>query len=200
MFSEGKIMPQAFILAGPNGAGKSTLSTRFVPRGVPFLNADDIAREIAQPGRSADIAAGRLLLARLDEVEQARIDFAVETNLANRTLALRIPRWREAGFEVLLYFVWVPSAEIAVERVAQRVRSGGHNIPEATIRRRYRVGLRMFFDVYQPLVDVWRVYDNSGEGRPSVIAKGRVRRRETWDSIVQEVRNGDTGGEGDRSL
>lgn len=193
-------MPQAFILAGPNGAGKSTLSTRFVPRGVPFLNADDIAREIAQPGRSADIAAGRLLLARLDEVEQARIDFAVETNLANRTLALRIPRWREAGFEVLLYFVWVPSAEIAVERVAQRVRSGGHNIPEATIRRRYRVGLRMFFDVYQPLVDVWRVYDNSGEGRPSVIAKGRVRRRETWDSIVQEVRNGDTGGEVDRSL
>ena len=182
-------MPQAFIIAGPNEAGKSTLAARFVPHGVPFLNADNIAREIGQPGRSADIAAGRLLLARLDEMERARTDFAVETNLANRTLASRIQRWQAAGFEVLLYFVWIRSADAAVQRVAHRVQSGGHNIPEATIRRRYRAGLRLFFDVYQPLVDSWRVYDNSDGAGPSAVARGRVRRRDIWDLIVQEARN-----------
>lgn len=192
-------MPQALIIAGPNGAGKSTLAARLVPPGIPFLNADDIAREIAQPGRSGDIAAGRLLLARLDEMERMRNDFAVETNLASRTLVSRIQRWREAGFEVLLYFVWIPSADAAVQRVAYRVRSGGHNIPEATIRRRYRAGLRLFFDVYQPLVDVWRVYDNSDGAGPSVVARGRVRRRGTWDLILQEARS-DTAEQDDRSL
>lgn len=182
-------MPQALILAGPNGAGKSTLAARLVPPHVPFLNADNIAREIAEPGQSADIAAGRLLLERLDEMEQKRASFAIETNLANKTLAGRIPRWRAAGFDVLLYYIWLPSADTAVQRVAQRVRSGGHNIPEATIRRRYRAGLRLFFDVYQPLVDVWRIYDNSGDAGPSVVARGRVRRRAIWDRIVQETRS-----------
>ena len=123
-------MPQIVILAGPNGAGKSTLATRFVPRGVPFLNADEIARTLAPlPGQNADIAAGRLLLARLDEAVQAKVSFAVETNLANRTLATRVPRWQEAGYVVSLVFVWIPSADLAVQRVAARVRSGGHPIP-----------------------------------------------------------------------
>ena len=88
---EGK-MPQAVIIAGPNGAGKSTLAARFVPRGVPFLNADDIAREIHQPGQSVDVAAGRILLERLDAREHDHVGFALETNLANRTLAARIAR------------------------------------------------------------------------------------------------------------
>lgn len=180
-------MPQALILAGPNGAGKSTLAARLVPPNVPFLNADNIAREIAEPGHNADIAAGRLLLTRLDAMEQQHASFAIETNLANRTLAARIPRWRENGFEILLYFIWLPNADTAVERVAQRVRSGGHDIPEATIRRRYQTGLRLFFDVYQPLVDIWRVYDNSGERRAGIVAQGRVRQWAVWENIQQEA-------------
>ncbi len=182
-------MPQAFIIAGPNGAGKSTLAARFVPSGVPFLNADDIAREIRQPGQNADIAAGRLLLERLDARERDHGSFALETNLANRTLAGRIPRWQSQGYRVTLLFVWLPSADLAVARVAARVRSGGHDIPEATIRRRYEVGLRMFLRVYQPLADVWRIYDNSDRSGAKLVAQGRIRQRETWTRIWEDNRH-----------
>ena len=181
-------MPQLVILAGPNGAGKSTLAARFVPPGVPFLNADNIARTLAPaPGHNTDIAAGRLLLARMDEFVQAKTSFALETNLANRTLSARIPRWQEAGYTVSLVFVWIPSADLAVERVAARVRSGGHDIPEATIRRRYNTGLQAFFEVYQPLVDRWRLYDNSGLGAATLVAQCRVRQPVIWRIIRQEI-------------
>ena len=148
--------PQILIIAGPNGAGKSTVAASYIPRGIPFVNADNIAHELeTPPGPTTDLAAGRILLKRLAELEREKASFALETNLANHTLAARIPRWRTAGYEVSLYFVWVPSADMSVERVAARVRSGGHHIPEETIRRRYRVGLRFFFETYQDLVNRW---------------------------------------------
>lgn len=184
-------MPQIVILAGPNGAGKSTLAARFVPPGVPFLNADNIARSLTPaPGRNVDIAAGRLLLARIDEAVQAKISFALETNLTNRTLATRIPRWQQAGYTVSLVFVWIPSADLAVQRVAARVRSGGHDIPEATIRRRYKAGLHAFFEVYQPLVNAWRLYDNSGPAGATLVAHGRVKQLRTWNRIREELNDG----------
>ena len=179
-------MPQIVILAGPNGAGKSTLAARFVPRDALFLNADNIARTLSPaPGQNADLAAGRLMLARLDEAVEAKISFAIETNLANRTLAIRIPRWQEAGYDVLLVFVWLPSADLAVQRVAARVRSGGHDIPEATIRRRYKAGIRAFVETYQPLVNRWRLYDNSSSQAATLIAQGRVHQQELWRQIQQ---------------
>ena len=185
-------MPQIVILAGPNGAGKTTLAARFVPPDVPFLNADNIARTLASTsGRNADIAAGRLLLAQIDEAVAANVSFALETNLANRTLATRIPRWQEAGYTVSLVFVWIPSADLAVARVAARVRSGGHHIPEETIRRRYKAGLRAFFEVYQPLVNSWRLYDNSDPAGAALIAQGRVRRPQIWKLVREEINNGD---------
>ena len=52
---------------------------------------------------------------------------------------------------------------MAVQRVAERVRQGGHNIPEATIRRRFEAGWRFLTEVYQPLVDQWVLFDNAGE-------------------------------------
>ena len=184
-------MPQIVILAGPNGAGKTTLAIRFVPPDVPFLNADNIARTLAPlPGQNADLAAGRLLLARMEETVAARTSFAIETNLANRTLATRIPRWQSAGYLVSLVFVWLPSADLAVQRVAARVRSGGHDIPETTIRRRYQAGLRSFFEVYQPLVDSWRLYDNSNPAGASLVAHGRVRQPQIWNRIREELNNG----------
>jgi len=183
-------MPQIVILAGPNGAGKSTLAARFVPPGVLFLNADDIARSLELlPGQRAELTAGRLLLERLDKVVKSQSSFAIETNLANRTLAVRIPEWQKAGYRVTLIFVWLPSASLAVQRVAARVQSGGHDIPEATIRRRYRVGLRSFFDVYLPLVDSWRLYDNSGLLGAALVAQGHVRQKEIWNRIRREVRD-----------
>ena len=183
-------MPQIVILAGPNGAGKSTLAARFVPPGVLFLNADDIARGLElRPGQRAELAAGRLLLERLDRAVESQSSFAIETNLANRTLAMRIPEWQKAGYRVTLIFVWLPSANLAVQRVAARVRSGGHDIPEVTIRRRYRAGLRSFFDVYLPLVDSWRLYDNSGLSGAALVAQGHIRQQEIWNQIRREVRD-----------
>ena len=183
-------MPEIVILAGPNGAGKSTLAAQFVPRGILFLNADNIARTLALlPGQRAELAAGRLLLERMDKAVESQNSFAIETNLANRALAVRIPKWQKAGYHVTLIFVWVPSADLAVQRVAARVRSGGHDIPEATIRRRYRVGLRSFFDLYLPLVDRWRLYDNSGLSGAALVAQGHVRQQETWNQIRREVRH-----------
>jgi predicted ABC-type ATPase len=83
--------------------------------------------------------------------------------LSGRAYARQIPQWQALGYRVELFFLSLPSADVAVQRVAERVRQGGHNIPEATIRRRFDAGLRLLTDVYQPLVDQWVVYDNAGE-------------------------------------
>lgn len=155
-------MPQATILAGPNGAGKSTSKPGLIDSSVTFLNADNIAREMESVADvRRDFAAGRQLLSQMAELEAQRADFAIETNLANHTLALRIPRWQAAGYHVQLIFVWLPGADLAVARVSQRVATGGHHIPEATIRRRYVVGLQNLFQVYMPIVDSWDILDNS---------------------------------------
>lgn len=177
------------ILAGPNGAGKSTAQKLLLPAFIPFVNADDIARTLRERGHavgtSADITAGRLLLKRLGELESQVQSFAVETNLANRTLSQRIPRWQAVGYKVAVYYLSVPSADFAVDRVAQRVLTGGHDIPEATIRRRYYLGLRNFFEVYAPIADLWRLFDSSGPEGPRLIERGirQIRSREDWERI-----------------
>lgn len=125
----------------------------------------------------------------MSKAVKSQSSFAIETNLANRALSVRIPEWQKAGYRVTLIFVWVPSADLAVQRVAARVRSGGHDIPEATIRRRYSAGLRSFFEVYLPLVDSWRVYDNSGLSGAVLVAQGHVRQQETWNRIRKGVRD-----------
>lgn len=165
--------PQAVIIAGPNGSGKSTAATRLLTPGMPFVNADMIASELAgRSGVSGDIPAGRELIARLSALEAERADFAFETTLSSVGLAARVDRWRALGYEVHLVFFWLPSADLAVERVTGRVRDGGHHVPEDTVRRRFRAGLRNFFRIYHARVDVWRLYDNSTID-PAVIARGR---------------------------
>jgi len=187
--------PQAVILAGPNGAGKSTTKVRLIPDSFVFLNADEIARDLRLRGeateQSVDMAAGRLLLARLAEVESARQSFALETNLANRSLAQRILRWQELGFRVSVYYLWIPSPDLAVARVALRVQAGGHHIPEATIRRRYFRGLHNFFEVYAPIADRWRLYNNSGVAGPVLVERGirLVRDTAVWTEIRRQARN-----------
>lgn len=164
--------PQAVIIAGPNGSGKSTVATILLPEGVTFVNADLIASEVSGiPGTPGDINSGRMLIEWVESLERCNSDFAFETTLATRMLESRVTRWRELGYQVHLLFFWLPSATLAVERVHARVRNGGHNVPVDTIRRRFRAGLSNFFNLYLPLVDTWRVYDNSTE-EPTLIAKG----------------------------
>ena len=181
-------MPQIVILAGPNGAGKSTAAAGLLSQEIAFLNADEIAKNLpAAPSPARDMQAGRLLLARLDELQSQRQDIAIETTLASRTLAPRLKRLQGEGYRVYLYFFWLPSPEMAVRRVAQRVSSGGHDIPEPVIRRRYEAGLNHFFTLYRPIANSWRLYDNTRIGSPALIAKGtlRIQQASLWKQLEE---------------
>ncbi|MBM3818334.1 MAG: Zeta toxin family protein [Acidimicrobiia bacterium] len=167
--------PSVVILAGPNGAGKSTAAPELLQDELSvneFVNADVIARGLsAFDPEGAAIAAGRVMLARLHELAEQRASFAFETTLASRSFAPWLRDLRDSGYAVHLFFLWLSSADLAVQRVAQRVTTGGHNVPEDTVRRRYRAGIRNFFSLYQPLATSWAVYDCSGP-KAKLIAEG----------------------------
>ncbi|MGE0824558.1 MAG: zeta toxin family protein [Candidatus Binatia bacterium] len=187
--------PHLVVLAGPNGAGKSTAAPT-VLRGqlgvLEFVNADTIARGLSafSPERAA-IDAGRIMLSRLEQLAVQRHSFAFETTLASRTFAPRIQRWMRSGYAFHLIFLWLPSADFARARVLERVRLGGHDVPEVIITRRYHRGVTNFFTLYQPLATTWRFYDNSGR-RPRLLARGEGTERITvtnpqlWSRIVEE--------------
>jgi|SRR5882672_5392479 len=160
-------------MAGPNGAGKTTTSRQILTgnRSVAeFVNADIIA---AEQGLD-DIAAGRRMLQRLDELTRLRKDVAFETTLSSASMRNRISAMRDAGYIFHLIYVWLPSPEMSIQRVAARVRAGGHNIPEDVIRRRYPRSLENLFNVFIPLADAWVVLDNSHRDRPTRIAERDV--------------------------
>jgi predicted ABC-type ATPase len=169
--------PSVVVLAGPNGAGKSTAAPALL-RGVlgvnEFVNADVIAQGLSafDPG-SAALAAGRIMLVRVRELATARDRFAFETTLASRSFAPWLLELIASGYEFHLVFLWLPSPDLAVDRVAQRVRTGGHHVDELTVRRRYANGIRNFFSLYRPLATTWRVYDNSSGASPLLMAGGR---------------------------
>ncbi|MBU4179875.1 MAG: zeta toxin family protein [Desulfobulbaceae bacterium] len=169
--SEKKII----IIAGPNGAGKTTFAEEFLPKEANcpiFINADLIAAGLApfDPERAA-FKAGRLMLAEIDEHSRLGESFAFETTLSGRGYARLIPAWRTDGYTVKLFFLRLDSPELAIARVRQRVREGGHNVPEQTIRRRFAAGLRNFEEIYQPIVSEWALYENSGPS-PLLLEEG----------------------------
>ncbi|TAG00626.1 MAG: Zeta toxin family protein [Betaproteobacteria bacterium] len=153
------------IIAGPNGAGKTTFAREFLPLEAScpsFINADLIAQGISPfAPETVAIAAGRIMLNLINEQVEKGSSFAFETTLSGRGYARMIPQWRGLGYRVELVFLTLPSIEFAVERVAQRVRQGGHDIPRAVIARRFVSGLRQFDGVYQSLVDAWTLIDTS---------------------------------------
>ena len=181
-------MATVYVIAGPNGAGKTTFATEFLPEFVDcreFLNADLIAAGLSPfAPETQNLRAGRLLLERIHESVRARVDFAFETTLAGRSYARMLKTFREEGYRVVLFFLWLPSVELAVSRVAMRVRQGGHHVPEADIRRRYTAGLRNFFGLYRSVLDAWWLYDASelppvliegvDNGQPEVRQPGRL--------------------------
>jgi predicted ABC-type ATPase len=188
--------PTVVVLGGCNGAGKTTASRRLLADrlGVlTFVNADVIAQGLSgfDPDAAA-IAASRIMLAQLHELADRRADFAFETTLAGRTTAPWLQRLRESGYQVHLYYFWLSSADLAVARVAHRVRLGGHTIPEATIRRRYVTSLQNYFQLYRPVVSTWHVYDNSVTEQPGLIAAGgldqpeRVSDEQVWARLQKE--------------
>ena len=170
--------PHLILIAGPNGAGKSTAAPillRDFLGVVEFVNADTIAVGLSsfQPEKVA-IHAGRIMLKRLHELAGRMSDFAFESTLASRSFAPWISELKQnSGYLFYLVFLWLPSPEMAVARVKERVKTGGHNVSEDVVRRRYEGGLRNFFGLYRSLADGWSFYDNATVSGPRLIAKGK---------------------------
>lgn len=168
------------VIAGPNGAGKTTFAREYLERegGPPFVNGDDIAARLnpADPARAAQ-QAGRMALRQMEEYVAVGEDFSVETTLSGRAYAARIRRWQAGGYRVAIVYLQVPSANFAMKRVARRVGEGGHDIPEAIVRRRFERGKANFRELYRNVADEWQVYDNSG-GAPVFVVES-----EGWQGV-----------------
>lgn len=158
-----------YILAGPNGAGKSTVAAQILPEfnTTIFVNADEIQKE----RQCSQLAAGRQMLAALHALRSSSVTFAFETTLAARSYVAFVNESQANGYFVHLTYIWVRSPSVAISRVADRVREGGHDIPVDTIKRRYWRGLDNLFDYYMGVVDAWTLCDNS-DGKLVQIANG----------------------------
>jgi predicted ABC-type ATPase len=168
--------PQVIIIARPNDAGKSTLAP-FLLRDtfglLEYVNADTIALGLSGfNSEGVAFEAGRVMLRRLHDMGRQKQSFAFESTLASRSYVSWIGELRQKGYDFHLLFLWLRSVELAIQRVKERVRLGGHNVPEEIVRRRYQNGLRNFSRLYWPLADTWAVYDNSDSDSPLMLAKG----------------------------
>ena len=186
-------MPSLYIIAGPNGVGKTTFVKRFLPeevRCLEFVNADLIAQGLSPfAPDGVSLRAGRIMLARLDDLVARRESFCFETTLSGRGYVRFLEKARPAGYRVHLDFLWVPVLDITRGRVVQRVKKGGHNIPDAVQERRFTLGLHNLFHLYRPLLHHWRVFDNSGD-HPVCVAEERdgeflVHVRSCFDSLPE---------------
>src|SRR5260221_5887172 len=171
-----KAAPQVIVIAGPNGAGKTTLAP-FLLRDklgvLEYVNADPIALGLsAFDPASMALQAGRVMLKRLHDLAEQRKTFAFESTLAAKHYSGWIEKLRNQGYAFQLTFLWLRSADLAFERVRERVRAGGHHVDEEVIRRRYDSGLINFWRLYQPLADAWSVYDNSEAAKSLPMASG----------------------------
>jgi predicted ABC-type ATPase len=170
-------LPDLIIIAGPNGAGKTSFANKHfeTPRaGVHYLNADEIARGLANEGLSQgklNIRAGREMLKQIDALVDARASFMFETTLASLTYARKISAWRQRGYRAALIYLRLPTAEMSIERVRRRVAQGGHDIPKAVIRQRFARSSDYFEKHYKSIVDEWYVWDS---------LEGEFRRAESW--------------------
>ena len=149
--------PSVYLIGGPNGAGKTTMALSLLPRFLDtheFVNADEIARGLNPLNpRSADFMAGRMMIDRIKALIEAKTSFAFETTCAGRHHIQTLQDCAAAGYKITLIFLWLPSPEFAIDRVALRVRQGGHNITKDVIVRRYHAGLRNLINVYLPRAD-----------------------------------------------
>jgi predicted ABC-type ATPase len=167
--------PRCIVIAGPNGAGKTTFAREFLPREagvIRFVNADLIASGLS-PLRP-ELAArqgGRLVLTELNRLAKAREDFAFESTLSGRTYLRMMRRWKLSGYRIELVFLSLPSVELALQRIAARVRQGGHDVPRADVMRRFSRSWGNFQSLYRTLAHKWTVYDNAGD-TPRLVEEG----------------------------
>jgi predicted ABC-type ATPase len=188
-------MPHVIIIAGPNGAGKTTAAPALLNKELEvkhFVNADTIASGLsAYAPEKAAIQAGRAMLERMRFLASENENFAFETTLASRSFAPWLAKLKKNGYSFHLTFLLLDSADLAVSRVAERVKMGGHFVPEEVIKRRYQAGLRNFFGLYAPIANSWQMYDNSTTGWLDPIASKLnsnlvVDKQQVWQKLVEQ--------------
>ncbi|MGE4490541.1 MAG: zeta toxin family protein [Kiritimatiellales bacterium] len=167
--------PTCYVIAGPNGAGKTTFALRYLPEMtgcLNFINADLIADSLSPlDPAEVQLEAGKILLREIQEKVERRTNFAFETTLSGRMYVRLLKELRSKGWKIVLFYLWIPDAEFSRLRVEQRVASGGHDIPDEAIIRRYRRTVSNFLNVFVPLCDEVFCYDNSGSRPIPVFSK-----------------------------
>ena len=191
-------LPLVVVLAGPNGAGKTTAAPRLLQGALAvneFVNADTIAQGLsAFRPEDAAVTAGCIMLDRLHDLARERESFSFETTLASRSFAPWLRELQAGGYRVHLAFLSLPSAELALARVQERVRLGGHDVPAEVVRRRYARGLHNFFSIYREIVDSWQLLDTSDRAQYRLIASGEsdalptIVDRSGWNHLTEQAR------------
>lgn len=186
-----------YIISGCNGAGKTTASYTVLPEVLDcqeFVNADEIARGLSPFNpESVAIEAGRLMLQRIQELLKEEKTFSIETTLSTKSYKNLVQEAHAKGYKVKLIFFWLDTPKTAINRVAQRVSEGGHNIPTETIIRRYHAGIKNLFNIYMNHVDYWLLINNT-TGSCEYVAEGGknidtvIFNKETFNKVKQYVR------------
>jgi len=186
---------KVYIIAGPNGSGKTTFAKKFLPEYVKcprFVNADLIAQGLSpfSPQQVA-IKAGRLVLEQIREFAERDMDFGFETTLSGKTYLKHFHSLRENGYRLHLFFLWIPSSQLAIARIKDRVAEGGHDVPIKDIKRRFDRSIRNFLEMYRPLLDSWMFFNNA-QTTPKLIAKKTnthidIVDEELFEQILDEI-------------
>lgn len=163
-----------YIIAGANGSGKSTLAEVLLKeKNLEFLNADDIAKEIAPDAiNSVPITAGKIYFQRLKEYFHKNKSFAVESTLSGNNIVRIIETARKKNYRIILVYSFLQNCTNCIERVKKRVKNGGHNVPEEDIIRRYYKSIVKFWDKYRHLVDEWTMFFNGYDYAPVIVSFG----------------------------
>lgn len=184
--------PTVHIVAGSNGAGKSTFAMKYLAQyagQAEFINADLIAQGLSPlaPEISA-VRAGRLVLRRIEELRVSRMSFAFETTLSGRSYANTLRRFKADGYRLSMFYLWIPNTRLAIQRIRNRVKTGGHNIPASTVKRRFGLTLWNLFNVYYELLDELVLLDNSGLS-PIIVAEKRGQQVRVYDQqLFEQIR------------
>lgn len=157
--------PTLYLFAGSNGAGKTTFARAYLRQLDPiprFLNADEIARGLSplNPQKLA-VKAGKLLLQEIQDCLKSGDSFGLESTLSGTTYTKLLQQAKSIGFQIEIHYLWIPSPSLAIRRIAQRVKMGGHSVPESDVKRRFSRSLNNFLEIYAPLSDGWTFRNNS---------------------------------------
>lgn len=172
--------------------GKTTFARNFLPKYANcanFVNADLIAQGMSPfSPEAAAIRAGRLVLREIEFFAQRQVSFGFETTLSGRSYLRLVQRLRKRGYKVHLFFLSVEAVDVTLSRIKERVLKGGHDVPQAVVRRRFDRSIRNFFREYKTLVDSWYFFDNT-DTSPVLIAfkKGRrvrIMNRRMYDTLI----------------